>query len=76
MLSLTYVEDQMMFFNEKGAFNCPSSLNNQFVYFYTRNFFIIMGEEMWNVDDCDFFVLEYECNLFLKHISCGSHWWI
>jgi hypothetical protein len=42
----TCVEEQMMFFNEKVAFNCPLGLNNQFVYFYTCNFFIKMGKEM------------------------------
>jgi hypothetical protein len=51
-----------MLLNEKATLSCPLGLNNLFLYFCIHNFVIKVGEEMQDVNDCDFFVQEDECS--------------
>ena len=67
---LTMEEEERMLSSEAARLDCPTRVNNRFVYYCTRNFFIRAGKEMCDIDESMFSLLtDADNQVFLRYAS-------
>ena len=65
---LTFKEEEQMLASEAMKLDSPTGVNNRFVYYCTRNFFIRAGKEMRDIDESMFSLLTNSDNqVFLRY---------
>ena len=62
-------EEEQMLASEVARLDCPTGVNNRFVYYYTRTFFIRAGKEMRDTDESMFSLLtDVDNQVFLRYV--------
>ena len=65
---LTLEEEEQMLASEATKLDSPTGVNNRFVYYCTRIFFIRVGKEMRDIDESMFSLLtNSDIQVFLKY---------
>ena len=66
---LTVEEEERMLASEAARIDCPTGVNNPFVYYCTRNFFIKAGKEMRDINESMFSLLtDADDQVFLRYV--------
>ena len=64
---LTFEEEEKMLASDAARLDSPAGVNNRFVYYCTRNFFVRAGKEMRDLDESMFSLLtDDDNNCFLR----------
>ena len=67
---LTVEEEERMLASDAAGLDCPPGVNNRFVYYCTKNFFIRAGKEMRDTDESMFSLHTNADNqVFLRYVS-------